>query len=124
MKHKVEFLIPGTLMPESTVRELTSRDPEEALSCAPDHAFAFTIYDVEDAPDLGPDFKVTAKRKNVSGRYYIDAEPFEIAEVRAMGEDILAANMQANRWDTVVRCRTGNWQPFTDEDHLVRSLSR
>lgn len=40
-------------------------------------------------------------------------------QVRAMGFDILASNMRANGWPTVIRCRTGNWQPFDDDDRLL-----
>lgn len=99
-------------------------DVDEALRLAPDSAFCFTIYDLEEAPDLGPDFTVRPKPKNETGRYYIGGDLFDADQIEALddGQDhrILLANMQTNRWRTVIRCRYGsNWQPFHDGDTLL-----
>lgn len=123
MRHRVEYLIPGSLFPESIVRDIEPRTVEAALAEAPDLAFAFVLFDVEDAPDLGPDFAVTPKRKNVSGRHYIDAEVFTAEQIEALddGHDygILLSNMRGNEWPALVRCRTGNWQPLDEGDRIV-----
>lgn len=122
-QHKVEYLIPGSFMPEEVTRTVDHRDPARAAADAPPSAFCFTIFDVEAAPDLGPDFKVYPKPKNRTGRYYIDATVYELADVVAeLGEQsILAWNMATNGWGRVVKCRAGNWQPLDDADTIIRT---
>lgn len=126
MRHKVRFYLPGSLFPDETSRDIDIRTTAAALSVAPGNAFAFVFYDLPDeTPDLGPEFSVTPRPQNESGRYYIDAEPHTLAEVEAMGDDyrILASNMRGNRWVTIVRCRTGNWQPLEDGDRIVTTMT-
>lgn len=121
MKHFAEYLFPGFLFAEETTRELTKRSVAEGFNNAPEGAYCFTLYDTEEAPDLGSDFNVTAKRKNVSGRFYLGGRVYTLEQVKAMGEEyrILAANMRGNGWERAIRCITGNWQPFTDDDLLI-----
>lgn len=121
LTHKAEYLIPGFLFSEETVRTLPRRSVSEALAVAPEHSFCFSFYDVEETPDLGPDFTVHPKPKNRSGKHYIDGEVFTLEQVQGLGGDHgnLVANMTGNGWARVVRCRTGNWQPFEDNDQIV-----
>lgn len=123
--HHAEYLLPGLLMPESTRRTLTERSVTEALEHAPEAAFCFKLYSTETPPDLGPDFTVTPKRKDESGRYYIAAEVFTAEQIEALPGDytILLANMRGNRWDRLVRCRTGNWQPLEDGDVVLEAAA-
>ena len=37
------------------------------------------------------------------------------------GHDKLYMNMQINRWERVVRTRSGAWQPFYDGDAVIAS---
>lgn len=122
MEHRAEYLLPRSFYPEETVRKIASRDPAAALAAAPRGTFCFTIYDVETAPDLGPDFTVTPKAKNRTGRYYIGGTLHTVDEVEAAGHDILASNMRANKWPLVIHCPTGNWQPFEDTDTLLEPV--
>lgn len=119
MKHCVEYLLPGTLFPECQTLTIKSRSVKEAVRLAPKNAYCFTIYDVEDAPDLGPDFMVTPKAKNRTPRHYLGGKVFTLEEVKALEGDVLARNMEGNGWPHVIQCRTGNWQPFEDDDVLV-----
>ena len=121
MIHKVEFLLPGSFLPESVVRTLDERSVDAATTQVPAGAFCFVLFDVPETPDLGPDFVVTAKRQNVSGRYYLGGDVLTLAEVEALGPEkrILASNMRGNGWARVIKTRRGNWQPFTDEDALL-----
>lgn len=59
--------------------------------------------------------------RNKSGRFYIDAEKLNVADVEALPGDhtIMLDNMRCNRWPAVLRCRTGNFQPLQAEDSLV-----
>jgi hypothetical protein len=123
MTHHAQYLLPGILMSESTTRQLSSRSPKEAVHGAPEGAFCFILYDLPDEiPDLGPEYTVRPKRQNESGRYYLrPVQILNLEQVEALGEDhrILASNMRANRWDWVVRCCTGNFQPFEDDDQVA-----
>lgn len=119
MIHKAEYLLPGSFMPESIRLELPERTLAAAKAAAPPSAYCFTMFDEADPVDLGPEFSVTPKRLNVSGKVYLGGALYELAEVRSMGETILAENMEHNDWPRVIRCRTGNWQPFFDGDMVI-----
>lgn len=123
MKHIVEYLLPGFMWPEETIRELPERSVKAAVKKAPERAFCFTLYDIEEAPYFGPDYKIVPVPKNKSGRYYLGGEIFTIDQVRVLyGDDsILLSNMQNNDWDRIIRCNTGNWQPFTESDTLIKN---
>lgn len=117
--------MPGTLFPEEYTKPLTAHDPQEALALANEYVYCFMLYDTEEIPtDLGPEFKITAVPKNRSSRYYIGGELFTHDEVVALGVDTVAANMRGNNWDTVIRCRTGNWQPFLEGDTLLEEAKK
>lgn len=116
LNYWAEYLMPGILFPEETVKQLDSHDALEALSKAPEDSFCFTLFDTLEPPDLGPDFRVLPTRKNQSKRYYIGGSLHTIEEAEKMGADGVAANMRGNNWAVVIKCRTGNWQPFLDGD--------
>jgi hypothetical protein len=121
VQQRVEYQFPGVLFAETSSKRVTMRDPLEAVVMAPDESFAFRFYEVTEAPDLGKEFNVTSVPRNFSGWHYIDAQIFTLEDVDAMGDDfhILASNMRCNGWDRVVRCRTGNFQPFETSDTIV-----
>jgi hypothetical protein len=126
MAHKVEYEFPGSFFPESSSRDIRVRDPRLAVELAPEGAYAFAFYDVaDDLPDLGPEYAVSRKPQNRSARYFIDGRLVTIDDVLALpgDHDILISNMRANEFERVVRCRTGNWQPFGDDDELIASRS-
>lgn len=116
LAHWAEYLTPGSFFPEEVVKRLDAHDPVEALFKAPKSAYCFVLYDTEPPPDLGPKFTVKAVPQNRSARYYIGGELHNYDEVKELGHAVLAGNMTANKWDTVIHCRTGNWQPFMEDD--------
>ena len=126
MHHRVTYYFPGSLFSEESTRTIDHRDPARAADDAPDGAFCFTLHDVEETPDLGPDFTVIPKPKNKTGRYYIGGEVFTVEQVEALDgdHDILAANMRCNGYEQVVRCRTGNWQPLEADDVVLEIAPR
>lgn len=119
--YRADYSLPGSFFNEDASRTLDAYDPDEAVSKAPANAFCFTLCEVPIPPDLGPEFTVIPKPRRRSGRYYIGGTVHTLAEVQAMtaGVGVLADNMRANRWDHAIRCRTGNWQPFEDDDTLL-----
>lgn len=126
MIHKAKYLMPGALFPEDTVVTLSERSADEAARKAPTNAYCFTLYDTAEPVDLGPEYQVAPKAQNESGRYYLGGIVFSADDIRRLDgdHDVLLANMRANHWRLVIRCRPGNWQPFNvDEDTLVDVLS-
>jgi len=119
----VEYELPGAFVAEQERRRVTSRDPRAAAQEAPPQAFAFSFYDVVTATvDVdGEQVTTTSLNRNRSGRYFIDGELFDAAGIEALPGDhhILLANMRGNGWGHVVRCRTGNFQPFNSGDEIV-----
>lgn len=125
MRYQATYYIPGSFLSEEIVRPLDERSVHEALWKAPCGAFAFTLHDLADPPpDLGPEYHVSAVPQNASGRYYIDGEKFTLAEVESWGDQfkVLASNMRSNDWSTIVKCRTGNYQPLERGDRIIPSI--
>lgn len=121
MKHRVTYFTPGILFPEEYTHDIEERDPQLAVERAPANTYCFNFYDVEEAPDLGADFKVVPVAKNKTKRYYIGGTLYTLAEVEALGKgmEILASNMRGNHWDRIIKCVPGNWQPFEEGDVLL-----
>ena len=123
----VTYLIPGSFFPEESTVTVESRDPVSALSKAPRASFAFYFYEVvHSIVDFGGEAIDTASgRRNVSGRYYINAQLYIKEQVMALDGDhgTLIGDMERNGWDVLVLCRTGNWQPLTDRDQLLMSTT-
>lgn len=123
--HHVDYFLPGAFMPEHQAFEITERDPEVAARQAPDNAFCFVFYDLPIPPkiDLDPEYfrVVPTKRLNVTKRYYIGGTVMTASEIviHEDGHPIMLANMRANHWKRMVLCRTGNWQPFEDDDEQI-----
>ena len=144
MKHKARYYLPGILMSETTTRDLERRSTDDAMAVAPEGAFCFVLYDVEEPPD-GIDttkFTVTPKPLNESKRYYIGGEVYDFAGVLALHRanggtvepseygdiyrgsdfDILLANMRGNDYQRVVHTPMGNWQPLEEGDEVLSKL--
>lgn len=122
--HHVEYMLPGSFFPESVHRVVERRDLTAAKAAAPESAYRFTFYDTPPKVDL-PGYRVTAEPVNRSGRFYIGGETFGVDELEAWAAandrdmGILVSNMRANSWLRVIRCRTGNWQPFEPGDRII-----
>ncbi len=122
---RVEYHMPGAFFPEEGGLEVQTTDPLEILLRLPASAYVFRIYELtylRATDELGNEVELPPKRSEVSGRYYIDAEVYDLAAVKQLGAErhrILIANMEANHWEQVVRCRTGNWQPLEAGDQIL-----
>jgi hypothetical protein len=124
----VEYLYPGIVMSETSARPVTGRDPARAAREAPDGVFAFRFFDKASVTaDVGGEGVLLDSRPiRESGRYYIDAEKLSAEDVAALPGDhkILLSNMHSNGWAFVLRCCTGNFQPFNDGDSIVTVTPR
>lgn len=123
-KTYVTYLMPGVFMPEEYSREVTERNPEQIAQEADHNVFGFYFYDIAETEQGG--VKMRSNALNKSPYYYIDAKKWSLEEVEFIhGKDsILASNMRSNHWDTVVRCRTGNFRPLDENDVIVSSWKR
>jgi len=119
----VAYQHPGSFFSEETVKPVNARNPQQQADDAPDSAFAFFYFDiVTTVVDVECErIETTSGRRNISKTYYIDAELLTSNEVAALPGDhsILLSNMRGNGWDPIVRCRTGNVQPFEADKHVL-----
>lgn len=115
----VTYLLPGAFVAEETSRPVESRSVEEAVREAPEHAYAFTFWERLETEHAGE--KLIGRPRDRSKRYYLGGEVMTVEDVRGLDGDFrtLIANMESNRWYQVIRCRTGNFQPFKDGDRLI-----
>jgi len=118
----VTFYTPGSFMPNESSKVVETHDPTEIAGMAPKHAFCFTIEDfVEKTTTVdGEDFKKTEQVGATSGRFYLGGDVYTVAELKAkFGDDsrhqTLISNIEGS-YPKAIQCRTGNWQPFSDDD--------
>lgn len=121
----VTYMEPGILYPEDYTCETPDRDAEKFAREAVASVFAFSFHDIARAAVTidGQDVELSSRAIRKSPLYYIDAEQLTAADVEALPGDnsILLANMRGNRWETVVRCRTGNFRPLMPGDVVIRT---
>ncbi len=106
----VEFLHPGIFMSEESVKKVKSRDVLELK--VPKTAFAFKFFGIKSTIVDG--IKLTSERLNISPTYFFGGRIMTLDEVCKELPDArtLISNMKCNHWDRIIRCRTGNFQPF------------
>lgn len=122
----IEFFYPGSLFSESSDRQVKNRDKPKRI---PKNAYSYRFYDkvkitIEGEDAWTKDEVFWRKAKNFSGQHFIDGEKFTLVQLKKKyGKDdnyaILISNMKCNRWKHVVKCKTGNWQPFEKGDKIV-----
>ena len=116
----VRFLYPGTFFSESSTKAVDSDDVGD-LYPLPSRAFGFRFekrWEGED-PTGRP---MTGDFEKVGPFHYIDGEIFTIDELpEDSSYDILRSNMRGNGYERVIKCRTGNFQPFDEGDVQVPS---
>ncbi len=122
-KTYVDYSVPGSFFAEHDVREVSNRNVDEAVKNAPNGAFVFSFYDIVTVEQDGVELE--SKPLERSSNYYIDAQVLTVADIEAMNADdsyrILLINMRCNDWSSVLKCRTGNFQPMQDGDIVVHS---
>ena len=124
MKTYARYFSPGAFFSETEVKEVDPIAPEQdALRRAPEHAFCFVLFEKEDGPppEVGPEWSVSPKEINVTSRRYIGGTLFHIDEIDPLNNRILLVNAKNNHWDWMIKCRTGNWQPFDPTTEVVLS---
>lgn len=119
--HYVRYLLPGVIVPEESVREITDRDPGEAARSAPEDAYAFMFYSRTRSQAPGGEV-LHGSPRGESGVFFLGGDCLGEADLEAMGAGYatLLANMRGNGWLAVVRCPAGNFQPMRDGDQILR----
>lgn len=118
---KLVFLFPGSLFAEEDSRDVKDRSRPKNI---PKGAFAYYFYDIDvaEVEIAGKPQRVVSPATNESGRFYIGGEIYTLAQVKKLKGDYeaLISNMETNDYPRVIKCRTGNWQPFyPDKDQVV-----
>jgi hypothetical protein len=118
----VELFFPGAFVSENSQFKVETRDPQAIADMYP-NAYCIQFYDLTSKEVVvdGEKQRVSGKRKNLSPKYYPFGRVLNTDDVRKMPGDhhILIANMECNNWPKVVRCRTGNFQPFQEGDEVL-----
>jgi hypothetical protein len=117
----------GIISSEESVEPVKVRDPQQHANNAPNSAFAFFYYDIiTSTVDVdGEHIDTSTGRHNVTPTYFINARAMTYDEVAALpsNNSILLSNMRGNRWDRVVRCRTGNITPVEEGEYELITTS-
>jgi hypothetical protein len=123
----VAYQHPGILFTEESVQPVDARNPQQQANDAPDGAFAFFYFDIVTTVVNveGERIETSSSRRNITKTYYIDAELLTSDQVAALPGDysILLSNIWYNGWDPIVRCRTGNFQPFEEDKYELVTTS-
>lgn len=116
-RHYVEFLYPGIIVSETSVKEL--KEGERDNIQMPDGAFGYRFFEVmETKTDDGEVLK--SKRRNVSNWYY-EGKKLSLVDVETLypKEKILISNMRNNNWMYVVKTKFGQFIPFLEGDVVL-----
>lgn len=125
-KHYVEFLSPGTLVAESTRKEIDGWDIEQAICMARDvtERHGATPYGFVFITRSRNEDEMDARETARSGTYYLGGKIETLEEVEARDdpkEDILRSNMRINGWHKIV-VNTNSWkwtQPLREGDTVL-----
>ena len=118
LKHFVKFDTPGAFMPETVVREVCTRIPTR-LQKIPDGTYALSFFDRVEMEQDGE--ALVGKAKNHSSRI-IFGQVFTKDQLPALGYNERSSLYRnaGNTDDKVIKCNTGNWQPW-DKDWIILS---
>lgn len=113
----VSFYFPGALVSETMEKEVKNRDIKKLK--IPDGAFAFCFYDIFET--VHTNMTLQSGHKNHSKIYYPEARVMSLKDVKkeVSNPDILIRNMKTNKWPRVIRCRTGNFQPYYPKNCII-----
>lgn len=116
LKHYVEFLYPGIITSETTLKEVQDREPRNIS--IPEEAFGFRFVDREEI-ELREEI-LKGEYKSQSGWYY-QGRKMSLEDVkREMPEKkILIDNMIYNSFDYIVWAKFGQAIPLYENDVVI-----
>lgn len=117
-----EILYPGSFLPETDEVIVKLRDPEK-IADKYKRCFQFQFYDqmVKEVKVDGQVSIVRGPKRNESPKYFPGGVIMGVSDIKTLPGDykILISNMESNGWKKVVRCRTGNFQPFEKNCEII-----
>lgn len=115
MKKYVEFLFPGSMFIETSEEEIESFTVPIKL---PKGAFGYRFYQQQQIESEGE--ILYGEQKYEKGTYF-KGKVYTKGEVKKKeGEGVLYRNMDSNNWYRAIKTISGNWQPFTKDDKLIK----
>ena len=122
----VTFYSPGTMVSESTTKEIEGWDVEEAVRMARDvkERHGAAPYGFRFSTQERRDDEWEARETERSGMYYLGGKVETLAEVEARNdpkEEILRSNMKCNGWNRII-VNTNSWRitlPLEENDVVL-----
>lgn len=125
--HEYRNFPSSLLVDEISLVEVASRDIRDLKLEIPEDVYAIQFFDENEIPfqiksERGWEtILVSGGRYNVSSRYYIGGEIVNISEIK--DDSTLSYYMNQNEWEYMIKCRTGNFEPFGAEDFIIKQDS-
>lgn len=119
LRHYVEYLYPGLIVNESSVKEIAERDEKKVE--VTDNCFGFRFFDrtvtIIDGETL------TGERKNVSGWYY-KGEKLTLDQLKKSFDNDknyrrVISNMECNGYAAVLKNKFGQFIPLNYNDTVI-----
>jgi len=125
-KTYVELIFHSIIFSETSVEEVSSRDPQAVLeNKKTKNAFGFRFFD-QSRKDVELDGKtstVHGEKRNVSPWYYPGGQIFTLADVKKLTPkkdyEILISNMEGNGYSHVCKTRHGGFVQVQKEDVVL-----
>ena len=125
-KTYVELIFHSIIFSETSVEEVSSRDPQAILeNKKTKNAFGFRFFD-QSRKDVELDGKtstVHGEKRNVSPWYYPGGQIFTLADVKKLTPkkdyEILISNMEGNGYSHVCKTRHGGFVQVQKEDVVL-----
>ena len=116
------FTYPGIIFGEREVKKVPNRDLKKLK--IPVSAYKFFFFDIYSTKQNG--MTLQSNQKNFSAEYYPDAEVLTFDQVKRIhpNERILIRNMEANKWNRMILCRTGNLEPYDPKNDVILPKKR
>lgn len=123
-KRYADISLPGSFMADQvTIPVKDDTTPQELLKARPSsfrvHFFTRTEV-LFPRTKAGGDTEVLQGKPEYEPKSYLAGRAYTLAELKTMNvSDTLIANVEGNGWKGAVKCRPGNWQPWTDDVEVL-----
>lgn len=123
-KTYVEFLSPGLFHSETSRKEVKTRDIKIEV---PEDAIFFIFFDILSAVIEvdGEKVQFTSEPVNISPKHYYGGKIYAVDEIKRdfPNEQGLIRKIENEGRNKIIRCQTGDWQPFEETDILIEEAA-
>ena len=121
--HYIEFLTPGTLFPESVIRQIESRNPSEIpVDTIPDGTYVIQFFDREEIIKDGENLVGRNKNHSVIIMFGLRYTLKGLERLRH-SEDNIYRNLKRSDAKHAVKCIPGNWQLEYEDTVILEKYS-